>query len=297
VTPGPAASGAGRPVRTIFFGSGAFAVPILEAVAARADLQLVAVVTPPDRPAGRRAAPAAVPVAVRAMELGLPLLQLARVRSAEAVAALSALGAALGILADFGQIIPPSVLELFRLGIVNLHPSALPRHRGATPIPAMILAGDPVAGVSLMQMDAGIDSGPLIAVRTWPLDGTEDATSLERTAAMEAARLLDAHLPAVLAGEATRTPQDPALATLTKPLHRADGRLDPSRPAAELERRVRACRPLPGTFLEIGVTRLAVLAARVAPSEPGDRPGWLVAAGAGIAVTTASGRLAKCVWT
>ena len=284
-------SDAGGPARTVFFGSGTFAVPILDAIANLHDLEIVAVVTPPDRPAGRSSVPLPVPVAVRALALGLPLLQVARVRTPEARSAIAGSRPDLGVLADFGQLIPAALVELPRYGILNVHPSALPRHRGATPIPAAILAGDAEGGVSIMQMDAGLDTGPLLAVHRWPLTGQEDFPGLEAVAAVEGARLLLATLPAVLARRAVGTPQDPASATLTRPLARGDGRLDPARPAAALERQVRAYRPWPGTFLEVGPVRLAVLAASASAAQPGDVPGRLVAAGAGLALATANGRL------
>ncbi len=176
-------------------------------------------------------------------------------------------------------------------GALNLHPSLLPRHRGASPIPATILAGDRATGVTLMRMDRGLDTGPIVAVERIPLDGTETAPALERRLAELAADLLDRSLGPWLRGELPATPQPDAGATLTRPLRREDGRLDPSRPAAELERSVRAYAPWPGTFLDAGGERLAVGRASVAPSAPGDEPGHLVRHDARPALTTSDGRL------
>ena len=291
MTSTPALFGGGRSARVIFFGSGAFAVPILEALVALPGLDIVAVVVPPDRPAGRRAELARVPVAARAAALGLPVRHVARVRAPEAIAFIAALHPDLGILADFGQIIPPAILQLPGHGILNIHPSILPRHRGATPIAAAILAGDEEAGVTVMQMDAGLDSGPVVAVRRWRLLGGEDAPAIEAQAASAGARLLEEVLPSVLAGRAVATPQDPLGATMTRPLRRSDGRLDPSLPAALLERQVRAFRPWPGTHVEVGGLRLAVLEAAVGPAARDDRPGTLVGDNGGLAIATPAGRL------
>lgn len=282
-------------VRVVFFGSGAFAVPTLEALVRRDDVALVGVVTPPDRGAGRSGALTAVPVATAARRAGLPLLQIARIRAPEAVEAVRALAPDLGVLADFGQLIPQAVLDLPRFGILNVHPSLLPRHRGASPIPATILAADAVAGVSIMQMDAGLDTGPILAAVDWPLSGTEDTPELEERAAHEAAELLDRVVTSVLAGRATGTPQDATGMTMTHSLDRESGRLDPRLPAATLERRVRALRPWPGTFVEIAGMRLGIREVAVRGNQPGDVPGVLVADGDGIAFSTVDGRLGLTV--
>ncbi len=277
--------------RTLFLGSGGFAVPILEAIVAAPNLQLVGVVSAPDRPSGRRGEVTAVPVARRARELRLPLLQPTRVRSAEAIAAITALQPDLGVLADYGQIIPPALLSVPRHGIVNVHPSELPRHRGASPIAATIAAGDPVAAVSLIEMDEGLDSGPVIASESWPLDGTETSPELETEAARRGADLLLRVIDDWLSGGRPSVPQPEHGVSLTRPLRREDGRLDPSHGAAALERQVRAYQPWPGSFVETSQGRLIVHAAKVAAGQPSDEPGYLVADGDGLALTTADGRL------
>ena len=280
-----------EPARTLFLGSGGFALPILDALAARPDLQLVGVVTAPDRPSGRRGELTAVPVAGRARELGLPLLQPDRIRASEAVTAIAELHPDLGVLADYGQIIPPALLAIPTHGILNVHPSALPRHRGATPIAATIAAGDPIAAVSVIQMDDGLDTGPLVAQEAWSLDGTETATELEAEAARRGAALLLRNIDDWLRNVHVATPQPATGATLTRPLRREDGRLDPARSAVELERQVRAYLPWPGSFLETGEGRLIVHAAQAAAARPFDQLGRLVADGGGLALTTSDGRL------
>ena len=279
------------PIRTLFLGSGAFAVAIFDALATAPEVQLVGVVTAPDRPAGRRAELASVPIALRARELGLPLLQPERLRAPEPVAEVAALAPDLGVLADYGQIVPPSVLDIPAHGILNVHPSALPRHRGATPIPATILSGDRTAAVTLIRMDAGLDTGPIVAQEVWPLDGTETAETIEAEAARRGAELLRRTLGGWLAGTVPAIPQSASGVTLTRPLRRVDGRLDPTRSAVELERQVRAYVPWPGSFLDTEIGRLIVYEADVIDAESTDRPGQIVAQDDGLALTTADGRL------
>lgn len=281
----------GGRARTVFVGSGAFAVPILDALAAAPEVDLVGVVSAPDRPAGRRAELTPVPVARRARELDLPLLQPDRLRVADAVAAVAALRPELGVLADYGQIVPLSVLAIPGHGFLNVHPSALPRHRGASPIPATIASGDPITAVTLIQMDAGLDTGPIVAQESWPLDGTETAQTLEVEAARRGAAQLRRTLRRWLNGEIEAVPQDHAKATLTRPLAREDGRLDPGLSAGQLERQVRAHLPWPGSFVDTAHGRLIVHEATVVVAAPGDEPGRLVADGNGLALTTSSGRL------
>lgn len=279
-----------RPVRTVFFGSGPFGLPALERLAARSDVGLVAVVSTPPRPAGRHGRPTPTPIALWAAERGLAVLTPPRLRSREATGAILALEPELAVLADYGQLVPAELLEL-PFGALNLHPSLLPRHRGAAPIPAAILAGDRETGVTIFRMDAGLDTGPVLARRAVPIAETETAESLERRLAIVAAQLLDEVLGPWLRGEIEAEPQPAEGATATRRLRREDGWLDPARPAEELERRVRALRPWPGAFLETELGRLIVHAATAEPSAAGDEPGRLVASGDGLALTTAAGRL------
>ena len=258
-------AGADRPARTVFFGSGPFGLPIVDALVAAPEVELVAVVAAPDRTAGRRRELTSVPVAARARELGIPLLQPSSIRTPAAAAELSALQPALGVLADYGRLVPPAVLGLPRHGILNVHPSLLPRHRGASPIAGTILAGDAQAGVTIIAMDAGLDSGPVVAREAWPLEGTETAPELEARAAQAGAALVRRTLRPWLAGEIEAAPQDEAAATMTRPLRRDDGRLDPERPIVELERQVRALQPWPGSWVEAVGGRLAIWRAEAIP--------------------------------
>jgi methionyl-tRNA formyltransferase len=266
-------------------------VPILAALSASPGVDLVGVVSAPDRPAGRHGRLTAVPVAGRAREIGLALLQPSRLRAPDAAASIAVLQPQLGVLADYGQIVPRQVLDLFLAGILNVHPSRLPRHRGATPIPNTILAGDPQAGVTIIRMDAGLDTGPIVAAVEWPLVGTETAAELEDAAARFGAELLETAIRGWLEGSLRPRPQNDAAATLTRPLRREDGRLDPSKGAAALERQVRAFQPWPGSFVEADRRRLLVWASEVTPERVGDAPGRLEATDDSLELTTAGGRL------
>ncbi|MBI3750264.1 MAG: methionyl-tRNA formyltransferase [Chloroflexi bacterium] len=279
------------PVAVAFFGSGPFALPILDRLAGMPAVRVVGVVTVPDRPSGRGGRLTAPPVADRARALGVSLHQPARLRDGAAASLIRDLGPEVAVLADYGRLVPPELLAIPRRGFLNLHPSLLPRHRGATPIPATILSGDREAGVSLFEMDSGLDTGPIVAQARWPLTGREDAMALEADAALRAAELLEATLSPWLAGERPARPQPAAGMTVTRALRREDGRLDPALPAVELERRVRAFVPWPGTFVDLPDGRLAILRAAAAPSQPGDEPGLLVADDGGVALTAADSRL------
>jgi methionyl-tRNA formyltransferase len=291
-------------VRTVFFGSGPFALPALARLADEASrgaalVDLTAVITAPPRPAGRRDELQPTPVALAAEARGIPILTPVSLRRDEALSELRAIGADLIVLADYGRLIPATLLELPRHGALNLHPSLLPRHRGAAPVPAAILAGDAATGVTLMRMDEGLDSGPVLAQREVLLDGTEIAPDLEARLAVVAADLLVQMLPAWLAGTLEARPQPADGVTLTRPLRRNDGLLDPKRPAVELERQVRAYQPWPGSFLGSDGGRLIVWRAaciegpdEAEVSDPaGVGVGALVSLGDSVALRTSRGLL------
>jgi methionyl-tRNA formyltransferase len=257
--------------RTVFIGSGGFGRPSLRRLAARDDVELVGVVTAPPRPAGRHGRPTPTVIQDAALESGVPVIQTPeRLRAPEAIDALLALRPDLIVLADYGQIVPAALLDVGR-GALNLHPSLLPRHRGATPIPAAILAGDTETGVTLMRMDEGLDTGPVVAQTVVPLRGWETAPELEARLAEAAADLLVERVGPWLRGEIDARPQAAEGMTMTRPLRREDGRLDVSRPAVELERQVRAYQPWPGAFVDTPSGRLIVWAAE-AEAGPGGLP-------------------------
>ena len=288
MTSTPAAAGR---VRTVFLGSGAFGAPALRVLAGLPRIELVGIVTAPPRPAGRRQVLTPTPIGLLAGELDLePILTPERLRAPASIAAILALEPGLAVLADYGQIVPPALLGLPH-GALNLHPSALPRWRGASPVPATIAAGDAATAITLMCMDEGLDTGPVVAQEMWPLDGTETAPGLEARLAEAGAALLAQVLDAWLDGTAVARPQAHDGATLTRPLRREDGRLDPAQPAAVLERLVRAYLPWPGTFLELAGERLVVGMASVAAGQAGDVAGAIVREGRRPALATTDGRL------
>jgi len=252
---------------------------------------LVAVITGRPR-TGSRGKASEPPVAEWAHEADVNLLRPTRLRSPESIAEAGDLSPELLVLADYGQIVPAALLDLPRHGALNLHPSLLPLYRGATPIPAAILAGDAESGVTLMKMDAGLDTGPIIAQWRIALSGHETAPELEETLSDLGARLLTATLDHWLAGEIRPEPQPEADASLTRPLRREDGRIDPHKPAVELERQVRAYQPWPGSFVETDGRRLVVWRAHTAAApEPRPAPGDLVVSEGEPALATADGLL------
>ena len=232
--------------KIVFMGSPDFSIPALRALAEV--YPIVGVVTQPDRPAGRGRVLTPPPVKRLALELGLPLIQPERLRQPEAMAQLQAWAPDVIVVAAFGQILRPAVLELPRFGCVNVHASLLPRWRGAAPIQAALLNGDAETGITIMRMDAGVDTGPTLSQRALPIQPDDNAGALsERLAALGGELLLET-LPAYLSGELTPQPQEDAGATYAPMLNKADGQLDFSQPAEALARRVRAFNPWPGAF-------------------------------------------------
>ena len=251
-----------RPIaRLAFFGTPDFALPTLQALVAAGRAPLL-VVTQPDRPAGRGQRLQAPVVARWAREQGLAVWQPARVRDVEAVARVRELGLDLAVVAAFGQIFPRELLQAPRLGCVNVHASLLPRHRGAAPVQAALLAGDEETGVSIMQMDEGLDTGPVLLQGRTRLAGQETAGELlPRLAHLGAALLLEA--VAGLEAETLRATSQPAVGATHAPrLRREQGRADWAQPAPALFRQLRAFTPWPGVSAELAGEPVKVLAAR-----------------------------------
>lgn len=261
--------------RVVFMGTPQFAVPVLQAL----DRQhrVVGIVTQPDRPAGRGRQVAFSAVKAEALARDLPLYQPDTLRSSEALAHLAGWRPDVVVVAAFGQILQPPVLELAPGGCLNVHGSLLPRWRGASPVAAAILAGDPVTGVSIMRMDEGMDTGPVLARSELPITPDDTTGSLTTRLAALGADLLVAILPDWLAGEVPAEPQDPARATFCRLLSKADGRLEWTRPAVDLDRRVRACDPWPGAYTTWQGQRLKVLHVRPLGEWAGEgKPGQVV---------------------
>lgn len=269
-------SAAAPPTPALFFGSGAVALPALSNLLRSGLVEIVTVVTAPARPAGRKGRLTPTPVAELAAQRGLPILTPRTLRDETVQAELGDLGADLIVLADYGRLIPGAVLDLPRHGALNIHPSLLPRHRGAAPVVGTILEGDTVGGVTVMRMDEGLDTGPIVAQREVELDGSEVGPELEARLAEIGAELLVEVLPGWLDGSRSASPQPAEGATLTRLLRREDGRLDPGVPAARLERQVRAYQPWPGSFLDHAGARLKVWAASVLGQDVAVEPGAII---------------------
>ena len=265
--------------RLIFAGTPEFARAALAALVA-GGYPPVAVLTQPDRPAGRGRRLAESPVKVFSMEHDLPVMQPVTLRDTGIVREIAALRPDLMIVAAYGLILPQAVLDVPRLGCLNVHASLLPRWRGAAPIQQAILSGDGETGVCLMRMEAGLDTGPVFARTAIKIGADETAGELhDRLAALGGALLVDT-LPAILAGELDAVAQDDAGATYAGKLRKEDARLDWRVSAEELGRRVRAYNPVPGAWFELAGERIKCWRA-TALAEDGGPAGVIVDAGRG----------------
>ncbi|MFZ5465994.1 MAG: methionyl-tRNA formyltransferase [Pseudomonadota bacterium] len=277
--------------RIIYAGTPDFAVPALRALV-EGGANVVAVYTQPDRPAGRGRKLTASPVKQAALEYGLPVFQPATLRTPEAQEELAALKPDLMVVAAYGLLLPKAVLDIPPRGCVNLHASLLPRWRGAAPIQRAIEAGDAETGITLMQMDVGLDTGKMLAKSACPITADDTAQSLHDRLAAMGAKLLLQHLPELLDGTLPGEVQDEALVTYAKKLDKAEARLDWSRPAIELARQVMAFNPWPvAETLWRGET-FRIWRARAADGLSDKEPGTVVATGRdGIDVATGAGIL------
>jgi len=233
--------------RLVFAGTPEFALVSLQALV-RAGHNVVAVYTQPDRPAGRGRKLTASPVKRYAMEHGVRVMQPASLRDDAAARDLEALNPDVLIVAAYGLILPQNVLDVPQFGCLNVHASVLPRWRGAAPIQAAILAGDESTGVSLMRMTAGLDCGPVYCDSRIAIGEHETAGELHDRLAALGGELLVARLASILDGDLTATEQDESLATYAAKISKQDAELDWSLPADELQRRIRAYNPAPGSY-------------------------------------------------
>lgn len=268
-------------LRLIFMGSPAFAVPILDALLA-AGHAVAAVYAQPPKPAGRGQRVHPCPVHAHAERLGIPVRTPRSLRNAEAQAEFAAFRADAAVVAAYGLILPKAVLDAPRLGCLNVHASLLPRWRGAAPIQRAILAGDDETGVTIMQMDEGLDTGAMLLGERVPIGPDTTAASLHDRLAEIGARLVVAALEGVADGRIRPRPQPSEGITYATKLDRGEGRIDWRRPAAEVDRRVRALNPWPGTWFQLGEERIRVLAGELladrapAGNDPGNDPGTVL---------------------
>lgn len=231
-------------MRVVFMGTPEFGVPVLRHLVLN-DYQVVAVYTQPDKLAGRGRKPVSSPIKKVSRDLNLPVVQPVSLKKADTVAELAGFKPDVIVVAAFGQILPEAVLQLPRYGCVNVHPSLLPKHRGASPIAAAILAGDEFTGVSIMLMDKGLDTGPVLSVAQIPISDRDNTGSLTLKLSLIAAHLLQDVLPSWMRGQLTPRPQDEAGATYSGIITKEAGEIDWRLPAIAIWQRVHAFYPWP----------------------------------------------------
>jgi methionyl-tRNA formyltransferase len=271
-------------------GTASFTVPSLELLVLGPH-RVVAVYTQPPRPAGRGQRARMTPMHEAALRLGLPVRTPATLRTAESLAELAALEADLAVVGAYGLILPPAILAAPRLGCINLHASLLPRWRGAAPIQRAILAGDRESGLSIFRMEEGLDTGPVLAMRSLPIGPRTTADELHDGLAALAVEMLPDVLAGLKAGTLRATPQPAEGVTYATKIRKEEGRLDLSRPALELDRQIRALSPTPGCFCEIRGERLILLEAE--PVDAAGAPGSVIALPLTIACGTGALRVLR----
>ena len=279
------------PVRVIYFGSPDFAVPALSALVERGDLaRVVALVTQTDKPTGRGQTLSPPPTKVVALEHEIPVLQPKTLKDEAVQKELAAFNADLFVVAAYGKLLPQAVLDIPRLGCVNLHASLLPRHRGAAPIAHALLQGDRETGVCLMRMEAGLDTGPVYARVVTPIEENDNAGSLTDRLAQLGAELLVQNLPALAAGTLAAVKQPDAGATYANKLKKEDGAVEWQRPAEDVWQRIRAFSPWPSAYTFVDKKRLQILAATPAHDTHAD-PGAAIIDGTRLIVGCGKGAL------
>jgi methionyl-tRNA formyltransferase len=241
------------PLRIVFMGTAELACASLRALLASAQFEVAAAVTQPDRPKGRELKPQPSPVKKVAVEAGLSVLQPERARDAGFISSVAALTPDLIVVAAYGQLLPPSILELPKFGCVNVHTSLLPKYRGAAPIQWAILNDEKETGVTIMKMSAGLDTGDILTQKATAIGPEETAAQLHDRLAVLGAELLVGTLPAYSDGAIHPIPQDNAAATHARKITREDGRIDWSQTATVLRNRIRAFTPWPGTYVDLTI--------------------------------------------
>ena len=259
-------SGRRLKLRVIFMGTPEFAIPSLKHLILN-QYQVVAVYTQPDKPAGRGRSLVSHPLKRAALAWELPVVQPVSLKSAEGVAQLAEFHPDVIVVAAFGQILPQSVLDIPGCRCINIHPSLLPRFRGASPVAAAILAGDEFTGVSIMLMDRGLDTGPILARAQIPISAQDTTGSLTAKLSLIAAQLLLEALPRWSRGELTPQPQTEAAATYSGSISKGEGEVDWRLPAIDIWRRVRALQPWPGCYTRWQGRQLKIIEAVPLPAE------------------------------
>ena len=275
-------------MRLVFLGTPQFAIPSLSRL--RESHEITLVITRPSRPFGRKRLLTPPPVFDEAARLGLECIQPRNVNSPDVIGRVRSIRAAALVAVAFGRIVGPELLRAAPRGVLNVHPSLLPRHRGAAPVQGAILAGDSKTGVTIMQMDEGLDTGPVLTQRATAIGSNETALDLESRLAVAGADLLVETLERLERGELEPRRQDESLATTTRPLKRADGIVDWRKPAEEVYRRWRAFHPWPGTSTNAGGKTLKILSCAIAEdAECRGPPGQTRFSGGRLIVAAGSG--------
>ena len=279
-------------MKIIFAGTPDFAAAHLRALIDCGQHEIVAVYTQPDRPAGRGKKLTASAVKQLASEQGLTVLQPPSLKEADAQQQLASFAADLMIVVAYGLILPQAVLDTPRLGCINVHGSLLPKWRGAAPIQRAVEAGDDETGICIMQMDAGLDTGPVISVARCAIEATDTSGSIYQKLSALGAPTLLAALEKLASGVAVAEQQDDSQSTYASKIDKAEALIDWATPAEILARKVRAFNPFPATFSHIGGERVKIWAASANTVDSGQAVGTIVAASdQGILVQTASGQL------
>lgn len=277
--------------RVVFFGSGEIAIPSFVRLI-EAGPRPLALVTQPDKPAGRHRSTLTPPPIKRvALEAGIPVLQPESARDEAFLAELRAMAPDLIVVMAYGQILSKALIAIPRIACINLHGSLLPRHRGASCVQAAVEAGDPETGITVMHVAPKLDSGDIIHALATPILPDDSGGSIHERLAGIAAQALAEALPGLLAGTASRTPQDPALASYAPKLERDDGRIDWSWESGRLARRIRAYDPWPGTWTMVDGTKRLKLFPAVAGAENTGEPGAVSIAEGRVRIACGSGHL------
>ncbi|MEP7293160.1 MAG: methionyl-tRNA formyltransferase [Chloroflexota bacterium] len=271
--------------KIVFMGTPDFAVPALQGLISAHDV--IGVVTQPDRPAGRSRQVQISPVKRVALDAGIPVFQPEKIRRPDAIETLRQWSPDVYIVAAFGQILPQAVLDIPPHGSVNVHASLLPRWRGAAPIQAVIRAGDAETGITIMKMDAGLDTGPMLSQRAIQIVPDETGVSLHDKLALLGGDLLIQTLPGYLDGSIQPQPQPESGVTLAPRIGKAEGHIDWTQPAAQIERTVRAFTPWPGTTSFWNELGLKILAGHVISGSA--EPGKVVKIGDRVGIGTGDG--------
>jgi methionyl-tRNA formyltransferase len=281
------------PIRIVYLGTPLFAVPALERLAGEPDFEIPLVISQPDRPAGRGKALTEPPIKQAALRLGLPLLQPGSMRDEGALAALADARPDVLIVVAYGELLHRPVLEAAPHGALNVHPSLLPRYRGAAPIPAAILNGDRVTGTSVIKLVRRMDAGPILAQQPLDITANETTESLSRRLARQAASMLPEVMRAWVYDRIAPTEQDESQASYTREWTKEDARIDWSAPADAIERLVRAAYPWPVAWTTLGASTLRVEAVRLVDASEStiDAPGTVRAHGRRVLVQTGTARL------